>query len=93
MSTDGTITDGKELEGEAMPRIVETFRKAVIGKRVSNAGYMKYDTDDCFPFLELDNGKVFLLVQCDDEGNGPGVIQGFTSSNDSIGLCETRAKS
>jgi hypothetical protein len=85
------ITDGKRLQGSAMPRIVERFRAAVIGKRITNAGYVVFvPGDEPVPFLECEDGT-FITARQDDEGNGPGVLLASTHTDDE-GLCETELK-
>jgi len=40
------ITDGKKLNGAAMPGIVTAFQKAVVGKRIVKAGYAQQMNDE-----------------------------------------------
>lgn len=77
------ITDGRQLSGAAMPRIVKDFRNAMIGRRIVDAGYYNID-GAAFPILVLDNGDS-IIAQCDDECNSPGVLSGGKSTM----LCQT----
>ena len=83
------ITDGKKLNGSAMSDIVTTFQQAVVGKRIVKAGYAQLMDDDpeVWPCLILDDGAI-LIVQCDDEANGPGVMTATTHTGEA-GLCQT----
>lgn len=83
------ITDGKKLNGSAMPGIVTAFQKAVVGRRIVKAGYAQLMNDEreVWPCLILDDGSI-LLVQCDDEANGPGVITATTHTSEAV-LCQT----
>jgi hypothetical protein len=91
MKKEGTfITDGRDLNGSAMPRILARFQKAVVGHIIKRAGYVVVDNDfdglRVYPALELDNGT-FILASQDDEMNGPGVLY----AGDCV-LCETGFK-
>ncbi len=83
------ITDGKKLRGSAMPGIVTAFQQAVVGKRIVKAGYAQLmnDEQEVWPCLILDDGSI-LVVQCDDEANGPGVMTATTQTGEAV-LCET----
>jgi hypothetical protein len=59
----------------------DTFRAAVIGARIVDAGYL--DDNGAVPCLILDNGQI-ITASRDDEGNGPGVLV----ANEEM-LCET----
>lgn len=62
------------LDGCAMPAILSTFRETVIGATITEAGYVNLDGEP-FPCLELQSKtgqKICLVIQMDDEGNGPG---------------------
>lgn len=80
------ITDGRKLTGAAMPKILADFRQAVIGKRIIDAGYINLNGDgEAWPVLILE-GAENIIIQRDDECNGPGVA--VTSKDKS--LCQTR---
>lgn len=85
------ITDGKRLDGSAMPRLVREFQDAVIGKSIIRAGYLDMD-GQAWPILLLMDPKTrqqsHILIQCDDEGNGPGV----PVTNTDCMLCQTALK-
>lgn len=65
------ITHGVRLAGEAMPKIVREFQAAVVGRKITDAGYIVID-GEAWPCLTLDDGES-ILIQCDDVGNHPGV--------------------
>lgn len=68
------ITDGRKLQGSAMPKIVEGFQREVVGRLIIAAGYHQEEPGGAvYPAIQLDNGYL-ILGQCDDEGNGPGVL-------------------
>lgn len=71
------VTDGTKLVGEAMPRLVREFQADVVGKTITGAGYLDMD-GEAWPILLLRDPKTgaqsHILVQSDDEGNGPGVL-------------------
>ena len=83
------ITDGKKVNGSAMPDIVTAFQQAVVGKRVVKAGYAQLmnDEQEVWPCLILEDGSI-LIVQRDDEANGPGVMT-VTTRTGEAGLCQT----
>jgi hypothetical protein len=66
------IPDSK-LAGKAMPRLLADFRQRVVGKSISQAGYVEIDGNP-YPALLLSNG-LMLAGMGDDEGNGPGSLQ------------------
>jgi hypothetical protein len=81
------ITDGKDMNGEAMPRLMTNFRLAVLGRKIVDVGYLIMD-GEAFPCIALDNGDS-IIIQRDDECNGPGVP--VTALHGHI-LCQTHPK-
>jgi hypothetical protein len=67
------ITDGSKLGGGSMPKILAEFRRAVVGRRIVEAGYIDLNGDgQAWPILLLEGGEN-IVINMDDEGNGPGV--------------------
>ena len=56
------------------------FAKKVVGKKIVSVFYEKMG-GELFPILELD-GDACLLIQRDDECNGPGVPVVYTLNDD-----------
>ncbi len=86
------IIDGKKLCGAAMPRILTDFRRELIGRTIKGVGYLQYEAGEAqvWPCLLLDNEAV-IVVQCDDAGNGPGVLR-LVTEKEEFTLCQTAAK-
>lgn len=63
-----------KLQGAAMPRLLAEFRANVVGQLVTQVGYVEISGEP-YPALLLQNGME-LVVQQDDECNGPGTITG-----------------
>ena len=77
-----------KLQGAAMPRLLAEFRANVVGQLVTQVGYVEISGEP-YPALLLQNGME-LVVQQDDECNGPGTITGWKSDgSDEIGLPHT----
>lgn len=55
-----------------MPRLVAEFRKAIVGKKIVDAGYI-VQSGVAWPCLVLNDGNT-IVCQMDDEGNGPGSL-------------------
>lgn len=79
------ITDGSQLSGSAMPRILTDMRAALIGRTITDVGYL-VDQGDVWPCLVLDDGTQ-IVASRDDEGNGPGSLFGKDGQ-----LCRTHLK-
>ncbi len=60
------------LDGSAMPRVIQEFSAAIVGAKITAAGYLILH-GTAVPALRLDNGE-WITAQCDDEDNGPGVL-------------------
>lgn len=74
--------DATSLYGSAMPDILKKFQSDVVGRTITEAGYID-DGGQAWPVLLLDNGT-YIQASMDDEGNGPGVLFGNTGI-----LCQT----
>ena len=66
---DKAIADG-DLQGSAMPRILEVTRGYLVGKTVESVVYVDIN-DEAWPCLIFTDGTQMILSR-DDEGNGPG---------------------
>ena len=77
-----------KLQGAAMPRLLAEFRAHVVGQLVTQVGYVEISGEP-YPALLLQNG-MGLVVQQDDECNGPGTITGWKADgSDDVCLCHT----
>ena len=65
------ITDGTQMDGVAMPHLMKSFQEAVVGRRITAAGYISLQ-GDAYPVLVLDNGES-IVIHRDERGGGPGV--------------------
>ncbi len=76
------------------PSIIRDAQSALLGKTVANVGYV-YVGGEAYPCIKFTDGTS-IVANCDDEGNGPGVLEiGYTVNGRSafLGLCEVRIKS
>ena len=77
-----------KLQGAAMPRLLAEFRAHVVGQLVTQVGYVEISGEP-YPALLLQNGME-LVVQKDDECNGPGTITGWKwDGTDDVSLPRT----
>ena len=82
-----------KLQGAAMPRLLAEFRANVVGQLVTQVGYVEISGEP-YPALLLQNG-MGLVVQQDDECNGPGTITGWKADvvlldgSNEVCLCHT----
>ena len=87
------VTTGIEarrlLQGSAMHHHVMNTRKAVRGAKILEIGYaVNKEYGEATPVLLLDNGNT-IHVQCDDEGNGPGVLMVSNENGEDVAvLCQ-----
>lgn len=84
------ITDGNQLSGSAMPRIVANSQALLVGRTIKKVGYYQDDFGAVWPCLVLDNGTT-VTASKDDEGNGPGSLFVDSTVCHEI-LCRTSAK-
>lgn len=77
-----------KLNGSAIPSLLAQFRANVVGQLVTQVGYVEIGGEP-YPALLLQNGME-LVVQQDDECNGPGTITGWKGDGtDHIALPRT----
>lgn len=81
------ITNGSQLHGSAMPRILAKAQSLMIGRTIVAVGYVEQEDGNVWPCIELDNGTT-LTVSRDDEGNGPGSLF-IQTEDDGETLCRT----
>jgi len=86
---EGQIIPPARLNGR--PEIVPTARRALEGKVIKEVGYT-YLGGEAFPAIILTDGTS-IIAQCDDEMNGPGVLNIATPDDKETLLCEIRIKS
>ena len=84
------ITDGKYLRGQ-MPEILKKAQDALLGKTVKTVGYAVESDGEAFPCIEFNDGTL-LIIQRDDECNGPGAGSIVRNGKQVAFLCETAGK-
>jgi len=82
---EGSLIPDNLLDGEAMPRLISEARTALIGKTIKHVGYVYMD-GQAWPCLIMEDGTS-VLAQCDDEMNGPGVLNIAAETTETL-LCE-----
>lgn len=61
-----------ELAGIAMPAILKTLRAMLVGETIIDITYMVDDEGQAWPTIITDDHH--LVIQRDDEANGPGAV-------------------
>lgn len=74
------------LHGSAMPRILRDATAALVGKRIARVGYVIMDGSP-WPCIVLED-ETAIVIQRDDEGNGPGSASIYASEG-TFALCRT----
>lgn len=85
---EGQIIPPAKLDGR--PEIVPNARRALVGKAIKEVGYA-YLGGEAFPAIILTDGTS-IIAQCDDEMNGPGVLNIATPHGKETLLCEIQIK-
>lgn len=78
------------LAGAAMPKILEGFIARVVGRRITQAGYLIED-GEAIPCIILDDGSM-IYASSDDEFNEVGVLRHGRHGGEEEVLCQTSPK-